>query len=456
MQRRLWIAGLAVVGLVGGTLFWWLSRPTSLERMRAHLDATDPGWRLAEIRAARLANQPSSDENVVFTAVEAAKLIPQQFKNWQVAAAETETWPRQPTNWLPDDPDGVVAWRAATDAVHAARRCQHLQRGMADPAIPADPYMTLLPHLGDCRQVVELLRVDAVRATANGDTVGALASLRAILRIAQGVDREPFLVSHLTAAAIDNVAANGTIRCLAVGELPADGLAAIETDLRATADPASWATILRDIRAVTDAGLTAVAAGHVDLRTTIAMTGNRTRQGPNWVGRLGYRLNTVAVDHSASLTDLTDLQGVAYRRSHEWRTLMQAVPTPPDDDRHLFSFPEGVEVRRVFIDRLKWLAERRAAAVAVACERFRLAHGRWPTSLAELPPADNTDPYTGRPLRLKPLADGLLVYSIGPDDTDNDGRLTVNARATQGTDVGFRVWSASVRQQPSTPATPNK
>jgi hypothetical protein len=79
-RRRLVLAGLAGVLAAGGGVSWWFRRPSELDRVRAALDGSDPGWRFADIRAARLAEQPRSDENVIQTMTAAARLIPPQFK----------------------------------------------------------------------------------------------------------------------------------------------------------------------------------------------------------------------------------------------------------------------------------------------------------------------------------------------------------------------------------------
>jgi hypothetical protein len=64
-------------------------------------------------------------------------------------------------------------------------------------------------------------------------------------------------------------------------------------------------------------------------------------------------------------------------------------------------------------------ARLRTARVAIAAERFRLARGQLPRTLADLDPfglrAMPTDPFNGRPLRYKRLPDGYTVYSVGED-----------------------------------------
>jgi hypothetical protein len=71
-------------------------------------------------------------------------------------------------------------------------------------------------------------------------------------------------------------------------------------------------------------------------------------------------------------------------------------------------------------------AQLRAALVAIAIERFRLAHdGKVPGDLSSLVPAyfDKVpvDPYDGLPLRYKHTNSGYVAYSIGPDSKDDGG-----------------------------------
>lgn len=66
------------------------------------------------------------------------------------------------------------------------------------------------------------------------------------------------------------------------------------------------------------------------------------------------------------------------------------------------------------------------AQTAVAVERYRMAAGRLPVDLSDLVPAYldviPEDPFDGRRLRYRTLRAGYLLYSIGTDETDNDGK----------------------------------
>jgi len=105
----------------------------------------------------------------------------------------------------------------------------------------------------------------------------------------------------------------------------------------------------------------------------------------------------------------------------------------------------------------------RCAIVAVALERYRRQHSRWPDSLNALVPECllclPTDPYDGAPLRYRRLADRVVVYSVGLDGQDNGGNVgqTPVARGLiladlPSTDIGFRLWDVKHRRQSPSPA----
>jgi hypothetical protein len=99
----------------------------------------------------------------------------------------------------------------------------------------------------------------------------------------------------------------------------------------------------------------------------------------------------------------------------------------------------------------------RTASTGIAVERYRLAAGRWPESLAdvvktrliaEIP----LDPYNGQPLRYRRLKDGAVVYSVGPDGKDDGGVMNRNGDPTKaGFDQGFQLWDVDKRRQPPPP-----
>ncbi len=97
------------------------------------------------------------------------------------------------------------------------------------------------------------------------------------------------------------------------------------------------------------------------------------------------------------------------------------------------------------------VANVRCMLALMAVERYRRQQGAWPKSLAELTPkllqAVPLDPYDGKPLRYKAVPDGVIVYSIGPDRTDNGGKIDRAKPTAAGTDMGYQLWDVPRRRQ---------
>lgn len=101
----------------------------------------------------------------------------------------------------------------------------------------------------------------------------------------------------------------------------------------------------------------------------------------------------------------------------------------------------------------------RCAIVGIAMERYRRDKGQWPESLAELVPAGYLkavpiDPFDGKPIRLKRLADGWLIWAIGMDGIDHGGTFDRQKMYVAGNDIVFQLWDAAARRQPPPPPKP--
>jgi hypothetical protein len=94
----------------------------------------------------------------------------------------------------------------------------------------------------------------------------------------------------------------------------------------------------------------------------------------------------------------------------------------------------------------------RCAYTALALERYRQKHGRWPDDLPALVPGQlgalPLDPYDGKPLRYRRTGRGVIIYSVGADVQDNGGNLDRKRFNQPGTDIGLRLWDVAHRRQP--------
>ena len=94
----------------------------------------------------------------------------------------------------------------------------------------------------------------------------------------------------------------------------------------------------------------------------------------------------------------------------------------------------------------------RSAVAALSAERFRRGHGRWPATLNELVPellaAVPCDPFDLQPLRLARHADGIVIYSVGPNGTDDGGDVGAGTPTWDTPrDIGLRLWDVNKRRQ---------
>jgi hypothetical protein len=107
-------------------------------------------------------------------------------------------------------------------------------------------------------------------------------------------------------------------------------------------------------------------------------------------------------------------------------------------------------VRAVTLN-IKMTANLECAIAALASEKFRLDHGRLPASLDELVPAylpsSPVDPFDGKPLRLAKTDQGIVIYSVDENGTDDGGVVSLpdDKSRKRAPDSGFRLFSAEHR-----------
>jgi hypothetical protein len=100
----------------------------------------------------------------------------------------------------------------------------------------------------------------------------------------------------------------------------------------------------------------------------------------------------------------------------------------------------------------------RSAIAALACERYRLKNkdNAWPASLdvlvkEKLLDAVPADPMDNHPIRYRRTREGIVIYSIGMDMTDNHGNIDPERVYEPGVDIGFRLWNVDRRRQAALP-----
>lgn len=93
---------------------------------------------------------------------------------------------------------------------------------------------------------------------------------------------------------------------------------------------------------------------------------------------------------------------------------------------------------------LKWRAELRCARAAVNLELHARRHGRLPENLEALVSSHlkalPRDPFDDNPLRYRRIGEGCIIYSVGPDGSDDGGTSGEDAGEDEGHDIVFRLF----------------
>jgi hypothetical protein len=454
--RKIFVPGLVaavVLACVPLVIYVYHSQATAEELAAATAEAErlDPGWRQDEMDAKR--KLVADKENGGLRVLDAARLIP---AGWAARPA-FERLQEMHERGEPEPPELLDARRAAAlraelqrmrPAIRAARRLKDFPQGRYPLHWSDDFVGTLLPHLEHVRNVANLLTYDAWMRAQDGQPEGAWESSQAILNCARSLGDEPLLISVLVRLAVRQLALQAMERTLAQGHLSDAALARRQKLLQDEGSQPLLLVGLRGERAGLDRLMANIEQGKVSQDRLGAFGGKPDLLQPF---RDFFTGNTLRHNHAFAVRFLTEAIEIAKQPLHRQDAPLKELEATLGEAPPLAGLvlPACLKVRMAF---QRCQAQVRCALTAVAVERYQLAHHNWPKRLADLRPAllekIPTDPYDGKPLRYRRLADGVVVYSIGPDRVDNGGVIDRVNGVHEGSDLGFRLWDPAKRRQP--------
>lgn len=451
-RRRRWRYLLYVVVLastaIAAFVYWQIkSANATLDQAIAATNAIDPHWRMSDL----LANSgkiPDSENAALIV------LAGHQLLNFKKA-------PPQPDSQPFDELDGAMEY--------PPYRLNDLQKDALKQMLPQ--YEKSLPEylkVGDMpsgkypftwtptamssqypapiiRTAGAALRYDVIDRLEAGDVEGACRSILVTLGVARSTGDEPFAVTLITRCAVRAMAVNGCERVLAQCETTPEMLAELQKRMEQEANVQMLPMLIRGER----------AHGFEIFETMYAP------RGPATTG-----INSAIDSFQSFWADVTFIRREKTRYLIAMNQLAEVVKLPSDKiadaidamDRDLrqkrslaalTTSSLAVTTKSIHIS----LARLRCTAAALAAERFRQRHNRWPDSLDDLV-ADKLvaaiplDAFDGQPLRWKTVDDGRLIYSVGPDRTDNNGVENRNDIKKPGSDIVFRLYDPAKRRQP--------
>ncbi len=444
--------GLIVLGMAAVYAEWTITRNRGqemLDKEIAKVDAEDPDWRAADLCAKRNAALPPKDRNSADRAMEAYALVPETYKRWPMNECKSAN---ETVGVLPDADDRriIAAMHAdASEAIVRARTLRNMPNG-GSPMIYAEPEPigTLMESTQNLRMVASILDTDAVILASDGDGNSALRTTHAILNTARAVGDEPFMISTLVRIALTTIACRSAKRTLGWSE-PTAGLAELQSAFAEELGVPRLTYGLRGERAMQYLLMENIDSGALDPNSV------ESKSATGIKGRLGTApMRRTLPNQQAYLLDIYGQMLAAEKLEGKERIAAFAAVKPAQGTGFVsllmsLLLPSTLKVGD---------AESRCRAIlgttiiALACERFRLANGRFPNSIAEIPktllPKVPDDPFTGDPLVFKTLADGIVIYSVGADLVD-DGGTNLDLTAKVGGDVGFKLLLPEKRRQPA-------
>jgi hypothetical protein len=343
---------------------------------------------------------------------------------------------------------------AGKESLDAANRLPKMRDGRFPLKYSSDFISTII-NSQDARAGANVLHEEAALLAQDGKIDEALGAARGIIVCGRAVGDEPLMISQLIRMSCQAMAVSTLERVLAQGEPSADELKKTQELLELEESENVLLIGLRGERAGDHQLMEAMKSGHLKLSNAAGGLGGGGTAADLFGSTLARgshaRLLRMMTDNVEAAKLPAEQQGEAFRRLD---TRVKQAKVDYDVIIGLL-MPATMKVSEAYRRNQAGL---RCAIVAVAAERYRRDKGHWPESLDDLTPdqikAMPTDPYDGKPLRYKHLADGVIVYSVGPDLEDNGGaRNRINTLA-KGTDYGFRLWDVAARRQPAAEVLP--
>jgi hypothetical protein len=454
------LAGLLVTAGIGLAHTYWDRHRAreELAAVTAQLDEADPGWRLEELEKSR--REWPDDKNGALVVNAAVRMLP---KGWSFKVAdefeETPPQVRLRTDTAQQLRDEMAARGAA---VAASRKMANFPHGRFAVEYAPDFMSTLVEDQQNARLPAQLLSMDVYDSVEQMQLDRALQSIHGIFNIGRSLEDDPILISQLIRIALQSIALHNLERTLAHGEVGDAELARMQVLLTEEAAAEVFAVGMRGERAGMHRCLEHLVSGGAPVTAAIAgFSRGRPDEPGLWdyvmdvrAPTMVYRSNAWLLQYHTRILDAAMLPGHArYQALREIDADFREFSKTRDYDLILARLLAAA-VLKIAEAEQRVDTQLHCGTAALAAERFRLKHDRWPKTLDELVahkllPAVPEDLYDGQRVRLRRAADGIVVYSIGKDGTyqgdalDRPDKLNANLPRME-----FRLWDTEHRRQP--------
>ncbi|MCW3100052.1 MAG: hypothetical protein JWL77_5670 [Chthonomonadaceae bacterium] len=310
---------------------------------------------------------------------------------------------------------------------------------------PARSFSALFPYFANYRRIARLLAVQSQVRGERGNWSGASESALDAIRLGEDVPRGGVVIAQLVGNACEAIGQKAMWKT--VEHLNAAQSRAAAQRLQTIMDRHfPYADTMQEEKWMGQAGLTEMLRG-VTMRNVLSNANGLT--GSDMPAAQRYSMAFYMLyGKKRILQNYTEhMDAVTAQARQPFAAKLLPLPIPSDPINQIIA-PVFYQAR---FTEVKTETQNSLLLVALALHAYRLEHGRYPATLAELMPSYlNKIPGDLFALR-KPLTyriDGetYLLYSIGPDGTDDTGSPVDDpAHATVGNPKGrYRVDKESI------------
>lgn len=336
--------------------------------------------------------------------------------------------------------DGILAGKIRTyleknaDSIALLEEAARIEDARYPCELERDGLDATLPHIGKLRAVSRLLMLQAALSCDQGDSDRFVDMATCILAAARSLEKEPVLISAYSSLSIHRFMNQQIEYTIQTHLLNDDQLKTLDRSIFTA----------KELRVLLHRAL----VGERSLGNTRF---NGIGSQHEWDQRRGYEKCKMIARRILGIEDLDNAYWLDC-----WPIRLEYAERPTWPPRNASWYPDPppsiyteshcqCDTLEISVFRTLWqgIAESKVMRVGIAAERYRLRHGRLPEQLNELVPDFLSevpkDPFDGQPLRYRVEKDGVIIYSIGPDETDQGGRRYEDdgGKPEMGVDITF-------------------
>jgi hypothetical protein len=317
-----------------------------------------------------------------------------------------------------------------------------------------NPAAILLPHLASLRGCARVLQLRGMAELQNGQSDKALEDVKLTLRLVDSLRTEPILISHLVRIAILQAAIQPVWEGLAEQKWSDAQLAELDRELSRLDFLADYHLSMRGELVLFQDGIFEFLRRH---REELFNLSDGNSPPPSLMARFAFHLPPGGwfyqnqlhcarpmVELYLPLADVNQriISPAATRRADTAVNADTKHTTPYNIIEKMLLPALGNAARRFAIGQ----SSVDLARVGIALERYRLTHGGYPETLDALAPQFMEkiphDVINGQPLHYRREANGQFVlYSVGWNETDDDGEVVLKSGSTPGVDLENGDWA---------------